>query len=110
MVGTEGIAIDQPPRAAFERLVDIARSDTGQSSKVAAFILAWWNADSHGGFDLADLFGVDPAIAADMAPIFTWLATRSDAEYPTAYRHEIEDFIQNWRPEARARAPSPRNP
>lgn len=99
-----GIAMDQPTRVAFERLLDVARSDTGQSRKVAAFVLAWWNADSHGGFDLADVFGVDPAIAADMARVFTWLATRSDAEYPTAYRREIEDVIQKWRPEAWARA------
>lgn len=96
--------MDQATRAAFERLLDVARSDTGQSRKVAAFILAWWNAESHGGFDLADLFAVDRPIAADMAQIFSWLATRADAEYPTAFRLEVEQVIRTWRPEAWARA------
>lgn len=32
-------------RAAFERLLKIARSATGQSRRVAPFILAWWNAE-----------------------------------------------------------------
>lgn len=96
--------MDQPTRAAFERLLDIARSDTGQSRKVAAFVLAWWNADSHGGFDIADLFAVDRTVAADMARVFSWLSGRADAEYPTDYRPEIEDVIRKWRPEAWARA------
>lgn len=53
-------------RAAFERLLKIAKSDAGQSRRVASFILSWWNASSLGGFDLADLFAVDQTIAADM--------------------------------------------
>jgi len=96
--------MDQPTRAAFERLLDVARGDTGQSRRVAAFVLAWWNADSHGGYDLSDLFAVDRIIAADMVQVFSWLATRANAEYPTAYRVEIEGVIQKWRPEAWARA------
>jgi hypothetical protein len=96
--------MDQPTRAAFERLLDVARGDTGQSRRVAAFVLAWWSAESHGGFDLADLFAVDRTIAADMAQVFSWLATRADAEYPTAYRREVENVIRKWRPEAWARA------
>lgn len=96
--------MDEATRAAFERLLDIARSDTGQSRRAAAFVLAWWNADSHGGFDLADLFAVDRAIAADMARVLTWLSTLADAEYPAAYRVEIEEIIRMWRPEAGVRA------
>ena len=32
--------------AALERLIAIAHSDTGQSRRVADFLLAWWNAAS----------------------------------------------------------------
>lgn len=61
-------------RAAFERLLRIGRSDIGQSRKVANFILAWWNAGSHGGFDPTELFGLDDVIAADMATVFVCLS------------------------------------
>jgi hypothetical protein len=30
--------------AALERLIDIAHRDTGQSRRVADFLLPWWNA------------------------------------------------------------------
>lgn len=91
-------------RASFERLLKIAKSDTGQSRRVAAFLLAWWNADSLGGFDLAELFGVDEMIAADMATIFVCLSRQSQAFYPDTYRGEIEAVIQAWRPEIWAKS------
>lgn len=92
-------AMTDHERAAFERLLKIARSDTGQSRRVAAFILAWWNADSLGGFDLTDLFSVDHAIAADMGTMFICLGRQSQAFYPEEYQTEIEALIQAWRPE-----------
>ena len=36
--------------AALNRLIAIAHNDTGQSRRVAGFLLAWWNADECGGF------------------------------------------------------------
>ncbi len=96
--------MDDTTRIAFERLLNLAKSDTGQARRVANFLLAWWNADSPGGFDIADLFAVDMAISEDMATVFSWLATRSEAEYPTGYRAEIEAIIQLWRPEVWARS------
>ena len=59
---------------ALERLIDIARGDTGQSRKVANFLLAWWNAEECGGFDLTEVWGVDRSIAADMLSVFALLA------------------------------------
>ena len=45
------------PRAhdALMRLLQVAHSDTGQARVVADFLLAWWDAESCGGFDLAGL-------------------------------------------------------
>lgn len=84
-------------RAALERLLSIAKSDTGQSRKVANFILAWWNAPTQGGFDLADVFGVDTMIAEDMAMIFAFLCRQDIPVYPQEYRAEIEAIIGEWR-------------
>ncbi|MEP9370298.1 hypothetical protein [Xanthobacter sp. VNH20] len=96
--------MDETTRAAFERLLTISLSDTGQSRRVAGFILAWWNAMDLGGFDIADLFAVDEAIARDMATVFAYVAGRPVAEYPEAYRAEIEDVIRQWRPDVWAKA------
>lgn len=94
--------MDDTTRAAFERLLRIAHSDTGQSGRVADFILAWWNAGSLGGFDLTDLFAVDRAIADDMSAVFSWLAHLPNAEYPNQYRADIEEIIRLWRPDVLA--------
>jgi hypothetical protein len=85
-------------RFALEKLLNVARADTGQARRVANFLLAWWNADALGGFDLADLFAVDREVSEDMATIFTYLAREEDAVYPTDYRGEIEEIIKRWRP------------
>ncbi len=91
--------MDESTRAAFERLLDLARSDTGQARRAASFILAWWNAESLGGFDITDLFAVDAAIARDMTTVFEWLARCTNAVYPEEYRSEIEALIEAWRPD-----------
>lgn len=96
--------MDDWTRAAFERLLKVAQRDTHQSRRAANFLLAWWNADSLGAFDPADMFAVDSAIAADMATVFTWLAGQGVAVYPTEYRAEIEKLIENWRPDVWAKA------
>lgn len=96
--------MDDWTRSAFERLLNLAQSDTGQARRVANFLLAWWNAESLGGFDMADLFGVDSTIAADMATVFTWLAAQNNATYPTEYRAELDKVIQQWRHEIWAKA------
>lgn len=84
---------------ALERLVRLAQSDTGQGRRAANFLLAWWNAADHGGFDLADLFAVDKTVGRDMAAIFDLLARQPTALYPEEYRHDIELIIARWRPE-----------
>ncbi|MGO4669742.1 DUF7673 family protein [Bosea sp. 2RAB26] len=96
--------MNEVTRAAFDRLLGHARSDTGQARRVASFVLAWWNADTFGGFDLADLFAVDAAIAQDMSRVFNYLATRSNGTYPDDRRPQIEEIIRRWHPQIWARS------
>jgi hypothetical protein len=83
---------------ALERLIDIARGDTGQSRKVANFLLAWWNAEECSGFDLTEVWGVDRSIAADMLSVFALLA--ACRQYPDAmgYGKQFEAIGHAWRP------------
>ena len=85
-------------RAALERLIAIARSDTGQSRRVAGFLLAWWNASECGGFDLTDLWGVDRSIAADMLTVFALLIECRDYPDSLGYRKQFEAIVHFWRP------------
>jgi hypothetical protein len=88
-------------REALERLIKIAKSDTGQSSRVANFLLAWWNAPRDGGFDMTDLWNVDRAIADDMCVVFNLIA--HSWSYPDlfGYRADFEQMVTNWRPKRR---------
>ncbi|WP_425474078.1 DUF7673 family protein [Sphingomonas montanisoli] len=75
--------MSEPVIQALDRLFDLAASDTGQARRAANFLLAWWNAQDNGGFDLADLFGVDHAVAADMAVVrLSGRSSRRDLSRP----------------------------
>jgi hypothetical protein len=86
-------------QAALERLLEIARGDTGQSRIVANFLLAWWNAAECGGFDLTDVWGVDTPIAVDMLRVFALLA--KCRQYPDAmgYGKQFEAIVSARRRE-----------
>ena len=86
-------------KAALNRLLDIARSDTGQSRRVADFLLAWWNAGSCGGFDLTCLWGVDRAIAEDMVVVFGCIARVHDYPDTLDFDAEFQSIVRGWRPE-----------
>ncbi len=85
-------------RFALQKLIDIANNDTGQSRRVANFILAWWNAEVHGGFDLTDLADLDPEICEDIVTVFTYIAREEALSYPDACKPEIVEIIRRWRP------------
>lgn len=91
--------IDVAELAPIRRLIAIARSDTGQSRRVANFLLAWWSAGSCGGFDLTDLWSVDKKIADDMLATTAFIAGHQ--EYPDSYglREDFETLVALWRPQ-----------
>jgi hypothetical protein len=88
-------------RAALERLLAIAVRGTGQSRRVADFLLAWWNAGSCGGFDFTTMWGCDTAIVDDMVIVFAYVGHNS--HYPDAlglgYGPRFEAIVREWRPE-----------
>jgi hypothetical protein len=91
------LGIDTAPLEALGRLCAIARRDTGQSRRVANFLLAWHNTAENGGWDPTDLWNVDTAIACDM---LTVLQLASDSrKYPgdLGFEPEISAIWQLWR-------------
>ena len=94
--------MNKEEQAALERLITIAQGDTGQSRRVADFLLAWWNSASCGGFDLTILWGVDSAIAKDMAVVFSCLARVHHYPDTLGYAESFQLIERNWRSPATA--------
>jgi hypothetical protein len=85
-------------RTALERLLRIAQGHTGQSRRVADFLLAWWNAEECGGFDLTDTWTVDGDIAADMVTVFAFLVMRRQYPDTLGYGQQFAALVHAWRP------------
>ncbi len=91
-------ATTEPGAAALQRLLRIAQQDTGQSRRVADFLLAWWNAGTCGGFDLTDLWAVDAEIAADMVAVIGLIARVHSYPDRLGYSEQFEALVREWRP------------
>jgi hypothetical protein len=92
---------------ALERLLRIARQDTGQARRVANFLLAWHNAEENGGWDPVDLWSVDTAIADDMLLVVRLI--RDSNRYPDALGlgDEIAAVWRLWRGSRATKASGP---
>lgn len=91
--------LNDDERAALERLIAIAKRDTGQSRKVASFLLAWWNAADCGGFDLTDVWTVDTTIAVDFWRVFGLIIRHHNYPDALGYKDDFGSIIAQWRPE-----------
>lgn len=89
---------------AIERLVKIALGNTGQSARVANFLLAWWNATDNGGFDLVDLWSVDLEIAQDMLRVFALIANCRNYADHYGFDAEFRQMVTMWRKPKRRRS------
>jgi hypothetical protein len=83
--------------AAIDRLVKIALGSTGQSRRVANFLLAWWNATDNGGFDFTDLWNVDLEIAQDMLVVFALIANCRHYADHYGFEAEFRQLVMMWR-------------
>jgi hypothetical protein len=90
-------AMTEHHRNALVRLITIARSDTGQGRRVANFLLAWWNAEECGGFDLTDLWNLDGNIAADMVTVFAFVAGQHHYPDDLGYKEQFQCIVNEWR-------------
>ena len=85
-------------KAALERLIAHAKRDTGQSRRVANFLLAWWNARTCGSFDLTDLWAVDDDIREDMTTVFAYVGAENKYPDTLGYGPDFETIVRLWRP------------
>lgn len=84
---------------ALDRLLAVAQSDTGQSRRVANFLLAWWNARSCGGFDLTDLWMLDEQIVDDIITVTGLIASSHAYADALGYEEHFRGLVEQWRPQ-----------
>jgi len=91
--------ISEKEISALRRLIGHAKRDTGQSRRVADFLLAWWNPGQCGGFDFTTMWGCDDEIVEDMITMFAFVGRNK--HYPDALGFEADfaAIISEWRPE-----------
>src|SRR6202046_5870757 len=83
--------------AALERLIQIARRDTGQARRVADFLLAWHNAEENGGWNPVDLWQLDTGIAQDILLVTAFIAVEHKYPDDLGFAPEIADVWKLWR-------------
>jgi hypothetical protein len=83
--------------AALARLLDVAKGHSGQSRRVADFLLAWHNAEENGGWNPVDLWQVDSSIAQDV--LLVLLLISDEHKYPDdlGFAPEMEMVWNLWR-------------
>src|SRR3546814_17884588 len=79
---------------ALDRLIDVARPDTGHSRRVANLLLAWWHGADWGHFALAELFGYDAPIETDIPTLVGILGQHARADYPNAFASQDETLAE----------------
>ena len=85
-------------RQALERLIAIAKRDSGQCKRVADFLLSWWNAHHCGGWCTTDLWSVDHAIAQDIFVVLGFIAEESIYPGELGYHDDFQEILRQWRP------------
>jgi hypothetical protein len=93
------IASHDKAHAAVRRLLSVALSSTGQSRRVADFLLAWWNPERYGGFDMTAAWCCDDAIVRDMVSTFALAVTARQYPDTLGYEKEFTAVVRQWRPE-----------
>lgn len=87
-------------KSALETLIDIAKGNSDQSEIAADFLLAWWNADSCGGFDLTELWRVDSTLHIEFTYVFTYLLQNYRYPDELGYRTDFMEILKRRRPTA----------
>lgn len=85
--------------AALRRLIEHAKRGTGQSRRVADFLLAWWNPGQCGGFDFTTMWGCDEDIVNDMIILFTFIGHNNRYPDTLGFEADFVTIVREWRPE-----------
>ena len=95
---------------ALMRLITIAKKDSGQCRFCANFLLAWWNAETCGGFNMTDMWAVYRPIADDMVTVIGLLSRLRSYPNTLGFQDDFHDIMRRWRPKLMEQFDSPNDP
>ena len=84
-------------KSALERLFYRVFRDTGGSRRVANFLLAWENSRRFGGFDIADVWGLDPQYTKDVIDVFKYMSRGAMYFDNYGFTPHLRKIIILWR-------------
>lgn len=91
------VAMSQSEIRALERLLAAARNDTGQSRRVADFLLSWWNSASFGAWDPTDLWGLDVDLSDAILVMLGYINRARRYPDSLGYEDEFKALVRQWR-------------
>ena len=83
---------------ALERLLTFAVGKGMQNKIVADFLLAWWDAERYGRFDLQRTVALNAALLEDIAALATFVQRCSTHPEAMGYGEQFNAVIRKWRP------------
>ncbi len=81
----------------LEQLLAVARNDTGQSERVADFLLSWWNAVECGGWDPTALWSLDQELADAILVVLGYIHRARRYPDSLGFGPEFEALHRRWR-------------
>ncbi len=86
-------------REALSRLLEFAKNrDSHQAARVANFLLAWWNPEKYGRFDLLDSWALDESIRKDLVTVFDLISHVASYPDTLGYKEQFESLVRHSRP------------
>jgi hypothetical protein len=82
---------------ALGRLLTVAQGSSGQSAKVATFLLAWHNAEENGCWSPVDLWQLDTVICDDVLLVLRLVAQEHRYPDDLGFGLEIANVWHLWR-------------
>lgn len=89
--------MDQSRYEALGRLCTIAKQRTGQSKRVADFLLSWHDVVTYGGWDITDLWRVDAHVSADILKVLALVIDSRLHPADLGFEPEISAIERSWR-------------
>ena len=85
-------------RQALERLIAIAKKNTGQCRRVADFLLSWFNGPVCGGWGVTDVWHLDREIREDLFIVLAFISERTIYPDTLGYYDDMQEIARLWRP------------
>jgi hypothetical protein len=89
-------ALQESERLALDRLLSYALGKGKQNRIVADYLLAWWDAERYGAFDLQRSSALKDSVQEDMVALFGFVARCQLHPDALDYREPFEAIVRRW--------------